>query len=502
MPLQKLEERFFPPVGSKDAVFPPVGRKDAALFSRASTFQPLIDGPAYFAAIKAAIGGLRNGDACYIAGWALSDDFQFADGQKLGNLLANTVAAGVDVRVIVWANRQALKWMPETHWTSAIIRANVAAAEHLRAYAVAGEFVLANRVLIDWSGSQMSSHHMKVTVVVRGNKPVAFIGVDYLQNRMSAPMHRPPQPRPANYKGGFHEVGVEVTGDAALAALDTFATRWREASTLSPDTYDLGRGELPYNPSESALVNSKPPWVDPVNQSAETSVQVVRSFPAIKEYYRLWVDTPWETLPADGVHEVMQTFQTALGAARNYIYIEDQRFDAQEVLFPLLVKACHRGVKVIAVIPGQDDPSEGGQERERALPLIVQRHIVEPLKNENNHTNVTVWQLNGIFVHSKVILIDDEFVSLGSANFMDRSMKSTSMGDDSELSVAAVSTGRLVSDLRVNLWAEHMRMTDPGTLAQIRDLNSSLAFWREDCAWGNRVNFAAQDSPLRWLGPR
>ena len=89
-------------------------------------------------------------------------------------------------------------------------------------------------------------------------------------------------------------------------------------------------------------------------------------------------------------------------------------------------------------------------------------------------------------MHAKLILIDDEFASIGSANFMDRSMQFTFQGDDSELTAAAVSTGTLVSDLRVQLWAEHLRVTDPAALAEIRDLARSLGFWRP--AWGSGLS--------------
>ncbi len=49
MPLDDLEARYFPS-----------GIKDAAPFSRASTFEPLIDGPDYFGAIGRVIAG-RSG---------------------------------------------------------------------------------------------------------------------------------------------------------------------------------------------------------------------------------------------------------------------------------------------------------------------------------------------------------------------------------------------------------------------------------------------------------
>ena len=103
-------------------------------------------------------------------------------------------------------------------------------------------------------------------------------------------------------------------------------------------------------------------------------------------------------------------------------------------------------------------------------------------------------------MHSKLILIDDEFLADGSANFMDRSMQYTGVqGDDSELSVAAVSTGSLVSDLRVQLWAEHLRTAAPAALAELRDLARSLGFWRQ--AWGSGLTFAHPASALVFVGP-
>jgi phosphatidylserine/phosphatidylglycerophosphate/cardiolipin synthase-like enzyme len=494
MPLNDLEALYFPPVG-----------KDAAAFSRASTFEPLIDGDAYFAAVRAAIDTLSDHrDACYIAGWSLSDGFKFEDGIELGYLLAAKAAAGVDVRVIVWANSMVLdviKQLGDTYVGellatktpagpfAEIVYQNVKAAERLRLY---GNSELAGRVLLDWSGNRLSSHHMKFTVVAHGDDLVGFIGVDYRQDRMGTPMHRG-EPR-------THEVGVRVTGAAAASTLATFETRWTEAATLSEATYKIGKTEpeRQYNPPPLAEGNL--PFPFPVQASVDTSVQVVRSFPDSKEYKPWTSNTRWASLPEDGVHEIRSTFRRALEAARRYIYIEDQAFDAIESLFPWLVGACERGVKVIALIPGRGDPAEGGQAVPRELSPEVQKGIVDKL-SDTDRTNLAVWQLAGIFVHSKVILIDDEFASIGSANCMDRSMQSTSMGDDSELSVAAVSTGTLVSDLRVALWAEHLRVSARKALAQIRDLDCSLEFWRPGWGTGAGFTFPHKNTQLVSVGP-
>ena len=482
--LSALEGRYFPPPGTADA----------APFSRASTFEPIVDGRDYFAAIKARIDALGTGDACYLAGWWFSAGFTFADGTALGDLLVAKAAAGVDVRVIVWVNRQVLD-SPRLAGVlgagpySRVIHDNIAAAEDLRARVAGGGAVLAGRVLIDWSGNAASSHHQKFAVVSHGGDVAAFIGgLDFQQNRLSPPMHPPPNL-------GWHDAGVLVRGDGAGRALQTFVTRWNEAATLSPATYDVGAGSHQYNPAPITPLH--PPAATTVGASADTSVQVVRTFPDSKEFGLLH-NTPWRTLPSSGVHEVKRTFQTALAAAQRYIYIEDQSFDAVDSLFPALVAACRRGVKVIALIPGIGDPLDTPGKIPATLTSVVQSGIVDRL-SASERANLAVWQLDAIVVHAKLILIDDEFASIGSANFMDRSMQFTFQGDDSELTAAAVSTGTLVSDLRVQLWAEHLRVTDPAALAEIRDLARSLGFWRP--AWGSGLSFAHASSRLVFVGP-
>lgn len=484
--LAALERRYFPPPGTPDA----------APFSRNSSFEPIIDGREYFGQIKANIDALRPGDAWYVAGWMVRLSFRFSGGDSLGDLLLAKALAGVDVRVIVWANRQLLDsptlagvlggaaYLP-------IVRGNVEAAELLRSRTVGGTGrPLAGRVLIDWSGNAASSHHMKLNVFKR-EELVAFVGgIDYQQSRLDAPMHRPPATTL------WHDAGVRLGGDGAERVLSTYSTRWNEAATLSPATYDIGAGAKPYNPPPLAPLVVPSPSA-PLPPSADMSIQIVRSIMDSKEYHPLR-NTPWSTLPRSGIHEVKRTFQQALGAARRYIYVEDQLFTATESLFPSLVAACRRGVKVIAVLPGRGDPEENPGLLPRALSAEVLTGILSHL-SPAEQANLAVWQLAGITVHSKLLLIDDEMLEIGSANFIDRSMQFTVQGDDSECTVAAVSSGTLVSDLRVRLWAEHLRVTGTGERAELRDLSKSLGFWRP--GWGAGLGFPHPDSRLVFVGP-
>src|SRR5262245_57581978 len=471
--LPGLETRYFPPAGT-----------DVAPVSRRSTVAPIIDGYHYFDELNQQINALQNGDAWYVAGWWFDIGFQFYSGERLGDLLEDRAAAGVDVRVIICANRQVVTIGLPPFYT--IMENNIRAAETLRS-----QESLAGRVLIDWSGNAASSHHMKVNVFSHGGSLTAYVGgIDYAPGRLSAPYHG------ADY-GPWHDAGVRVEGEAAERVLATLVTRWTEASTLSPATYDIGDGNKDYHPTP--IVPLVPPVAGPaLPPSPDTSVQVVRSFPDSKEF-RFISNTPWSTLPRTGVHETKKTFQTMLNAAQRYIYIEDQAFDAVDSLFPALVAACKRGVKVIAVLPGRADPMDTTTPPARELTSAVKDGIVAKLSPAERQ-NLAVYHLKGITVHSKLILIDDELMSIGSANFMDRSMEFTKLGDDSECAVVAVSTGTLVSDLRVFLWAEHLRVAmDGGEVDEIRDLDLSLGVWRP--AWGTGVTFDHPDSQLMLVGP-
>jgi phosphatidylserine/phosphatidylglycerophosphate/cardiolipin synthase-like enzyme len=58
-----------------------------------------------------------------------------------------------------------------------------------------------------------------------------------------------------------------------------------------------------------------------------------------------------------------------------------------------------------------------------------------------------------IYVHSKTTIVDDEWFSVGSANLNNRGLVT-----DSEIN-ALVHDPALAKSLRLNLWAEHLKMT-------------------------------------------
>src|SRR5207245_1731159 len=62
------------------------------------------------------------------------------------------------------------------------------------------------------------------------------------------------------------------------------------------------------------------------------------------------------------------------------------------------------------------------------------------------------WVYKPIYVHAKVGLVDDHWCTVGSANLNERGMEG-----DSEIN-AQVIDDELARDVRLRLWAEHLRL--------------------------------------------
>ena len=166
-------------------------------------------------------------------------------------------------------------------------------------------------------------------------------------------------------------------------------------------------------------------------------------------------------------------------------------------------------MKVILVGSGTRDPAERAPMINRRLNEDLQTRIVEPLPLHLRHS-VGLWRVEHLTVHAKVVLVDDVFASVGSANFFSRSMA----GVDTELTVAVVTSGAAVRDLRVRLWAEHLRtpMSDPALRASLEDLDLALGAFRPEWlppdapagTWrrpGMPAGFDPRESVLTLVGP-
>jgi hypothetical protein len=134
------------------------------------------------------------------------------------------------------------------------------------------------------------------------------------------------------------------------------------------------------------------------------------------------------------------------------------------------------GLKALFVGSGKSDPIDTlpGARNRRLTPSL--RRLVRALPAAQRR-DVAVWRLDDITVHSKLVLIDDRFAAIGSANFRSRSM----YGIDTELQVAYVAGDGSIARLRTRLWAELLGL-EPIEQVLVEPLDRGLAHL--DPAWG------------------
>ncbi len=109
-------------------------------------------------------------------------------------------------------------------------------------------------------------------------------------------------------------------------------------------------------------------------------------------------------------HTIQQAYFTAITAARKSVYITTPYLVPDEGILTALKTAGLRGVDVRILLPSVAD--------HRTVFWASQSHFKELLE-----AGVKVYQYQKGFVHSKIIMTDDQVTSIGTANFDNRSLE-------------------------------------------------------------------------------
>lgn len=291
-----------------------------------------------------------------------------------------------------------------------------------------------------------ASHHQKI-VVVDGS--LAFVGgLDLTARRWDTPDHCAAEARRVHGQEAyppFHDLMMAVDGEAARVLAGIARERWRAATqqVLAPAAGKAGDGD---------------PWPAGLEPDLTgVDVAIARTVPAAPD--------------RSEVREVEELYLDMIAAARRTIYIENQYFTAFRIGEALAARLAEpEGPEIVLV----SRLISHGWLEEHTMHLLRTRLIRQlQAADRGNRFHIYYPDIAGlkegtcIDVHSKLMIVDDEVLRIGSANLANRSM-----GMDSECDVAVEARGdpriaAAIRGFRERLLGEHLGAPPARVAAEI-----------------------------------
>lgn len=397
---------------------------------RASKFAMLVDGEDYFRAVREALRTAER--SIFILGWDIDSRMRLVpdgadDGwpEPVGEFLNALVKSRKRLRAYVLSWDFAMLYFIEREWMP-IYKLDLRTHRRLS-------------FRMDARHPVGASHHQKVVVV---DDSVAFVsGFDITRSRWDSCEHACDDKRrinPLNLTyGPFHDVGAVVEGDCARALGELARERWERAT-----------GRRPRAPVQPSVPGHWPASAEP--ELTNVAVAIARTEPE------------FDGLPGAG--EIRQLHLDAIAAARRDVFAENQYFTSRAIGDALAQRLAQpRGPQVAVISP----KTQSGW-LEVSTMGVLRGRLDRDLRAADRHGRYRLlcprlpWlddDKGCLNVHSKVMVVDDALVTIGSANLSNRSM-----GFDTECNVAIEAAGdervaRAIARMRERLLAEHLGTT-------------------------------------------
>jgi cardiolipin synthase len=413
----------------KDAKHVPPATRGAYPLRAGNAVRPLVDGEPAFRRICEAVEAAQH--SVWVTVAFLERDVPMPDGRgSFFDVLDAATARGLDVRALFWREPRLAELEPEsTHFPG-----NGDDRDWLAARA--------SQFRARWDRHPKAyCHHQKSWLVDAGEAgEAAFVGgINLLASSAVARPGHPPAQHPQD-----HDVYVELQGPAASDVHHNFVQRWNEASE---------RGSVDGSWPEAALASDLefPAFLSP--PAGDVPVQLTRT--VMSGLYSDETAPPGgKTFPtATGEESVLEQYLAAIGAAREAIYLEDQAIGSPPVV-DALHGALERGVAVAFLVPGNAHPAFVKARRDPRAAFFFD--TLADLAGYENFVMAAIAASRGdghydeIYVHAKIMLVDDAWATIGSTNVAERSFHR-----DTELN-ASFWHAPTVKALRVELFREHL----------------------------------------------
>ena len=276
------------------------------------------------------------------------------------------------------------------------------------------------------------SVHHKLAVI---DDRVAFCGgIDITTDRWDSPRHASPDPQRCNPDGKpyapWHDVALAVEGPVAAALGDLARDRWQRAVGSVIDAPPMTSG-TPWPPQLEADFRN-------------VDVAIARTRPAFHD--------------DDEIREIEQLFVDLIAGAERFIYVENQYFASRRIAEAIAMRLAEpSGPEIVVVNPATSSGwlAEAAMGSARATLLKV-LGVTTGFERFRIYTPVAE-DRTPIYVHAKLMIVDDRVLRIGSANFNNRSM---ALDGECDLALSVDENDRpSITALRERLLAEHLGCT-------------------------------------------
>ena len=411
----------------------------------------LIDNEAAYESVNSAIECANT--SIWIAQLALDSDCSVKRGSGdtlLDTILDAAVDRGLDVRILLNASLLLNTTKPLARFLKQ--SGSLSPRVQIRGVSAFPQLLHAKMVIVDGAHAFMMGS--------------PFVN-DYWDNDAHLPTDTA---RPTRELGGrpLHDVSMSLTGPAVSDLKAVFTELWNSS------------------PEKGLPRRSKPPRRGA--RRVDNRVQILSTFPKRSSGPRI-----------HGATEILDSLVREIRAARQLIYLEHQYLSSRRIVAELTdVLERRRELELIMVLNQNPDITayQGWQNKRLAESGLLKHPRVGVFSLwSGSRSSESGVSLNQIFVHSKIVTIDDRVAIVGSANLDGVSLHS--YGDDFSGQIARRAFRNIrnfdvsalvrddpddnssgsVADLRLRLWSEHLGLAPDEV--QRTDMQEGLASWRQ-----------------------
>lgn len=364
---------------------------------KASRAHPVIDAAPYFEIIQAAMMNAKH--RIMLIGWDFDTRIDLSRSRRkkgdppkrLGDFILWLAdrTPGLEIKLLKW-NFGALKMM--TRGSTIFDVAKWAMHKQIQ-------------FKLDSAHPIGCSHHQKIVVI--DDKMAACGGIDMTADRWDTPDHSDYDPRRrrpnGRLYGPWHDTTMLVEGEAAAALAELSRARW-----------GLAGGD----PLEPCPANAASPWPEFLQAEFQfVEMGIARTRAAYKD--------------VEPIREIEQLFLEQIARAKKFIYAENQYFASPKIADALARRMAENEPPEIIIL--NPETADGWLEQKAMDSARVQ--LLRAIGKHDRKGRLSIYVPHTkmgepIYVHAKLMIVDDEILRIGSAN-----MNSRSLGLDSECDI-------------------------------------------------------------------